>query len=290
MDRIVAAVADLEKAVDFFSDLLGIDFDLPVEEFDSLGVRGVSSSFGLQLESPLGWGPNLMQKFIEDKGEGVFAFVFKVDSIEEGIKHFRERGLEVVNDWRGGGLRQAFFHPKDTYGVQIALAEYKAPHPANCAYRHPEAYRKKALPRMRIERIERYTLGIADLEKAINFFSDLLCMEFDPVGEPHSLGIKGVYSTLGLELLAPLGRGPRLIEQFIEKRGEGVFDLTMTVDDMEEGIKHFTERGLRVVGDWTGGGMREVGFHPKETCGIQIVLAEYKAPHRAMCAYRHPET
>ena len=60
--------------------------------------------------------------------------------------------------------------------------------------------------------------------------------------------------------------------------------------DMEEGIKHFTERGLRVVGDWTGGGMREVGFHPKETYGVQIVLAEYRAPHPATCAYRHPET
>ena len=34
---------------------------------------------------------------------------------------------------------------------------------------------------------------------------------------------KAIYSQIGLELVAPLGRGPKLIERFIEKRGEGVF-------------------------------------------------------------------
>jgi len=136
IDRIAVGVYDLDKAIDFFSDLLGIKFDLPVGEFESLGVRGAGSRFGLQLESPLGRGPDFMQQFIEKKGEGVFAVIFKVDDMEEAVKHFKEKGLRVMGDWSGGGLRQVAFHPRGSYGIQIVLAEYKELHPATCAYRH----------------------------------------------------------------------------------------------------------------------------------------------------------
>jgi len=138
IDRIAVGVVDLEKAIDFFSDLLGIKFDLPVEELESIGSRGVYSSFGLELVGALGRGPDLIERFIEKKGEGVFAVVLKVDDMEEGVRHFKEKGLRVMGEWSSGGIREVAFHPKDSYGIQIVLAEYKAPHPATCAYRHPQ--------------------------------------------------------------------------------------------------------------------------------------------------------
>ena len=59
IDRIAVGVADLGKAIGFFSDLLGIKFDLPVEELESIGSRGVYSPFGLELVEALGRGPDL---------------------------------------------------------------------------------------------------------------------------------------------------------------------------------------------------------------------------------------
>lgn len=142
---------------------------------------------------------------------------------------------------------------------------------------------------MKIEKIDRIALGVADLEKASRFFSDLLGIEFDPPGEgEEEIGLRGRYSALGLELTAPYGHGDSVIKRFIEKRGEGVFCVVLKVDNLDEALKHFTDRGLRVMGDtrkWMDNPkFKEVAFHPKDSYGMQIVLAEYEALHPATYA------
>ena len=95
--------------------------------------------------------------------------------------------------------------------------------------------------------------------------------------------MRGAYSACGLELIAPTGPDT-MLGKFIEKRGEGLWSVILKVKNMEEAIRKFEEKGLKKTGDVTFGTMREVGFHPKGSFGVEITLAEYPAEHPATWA------
>jgi len=141
IDRIAIAVGDIDQAIDFFSDLLGISFDRPARSQEPMGSKELNSAFGLELISPLGHGPDFIQRFLDKRGEGVFAIVLKVDNIDEAVQHFTSRGLRIVGKSipPPGVLRgqtMVSFHPRDAFGVQIILVQYDEIHPATCASRH----------------------------------------------------------------------------------------------------------------------------------------------------------
>lgn len=133
------------------------------------------------------------------------------------------------------------------------------------------------------EKIDRIAIAVKDLEKAAAFFSDLLDIEFDIVGSSPELGMRGGYSACGLELIEPT-HPQSIIGRFLEQRGEGLWAVVLKVKNMDEMIKRFEEKGLKVAGDVTAGAMREVAFHPKGSYGVEIVLAEYPEKHPATVA------
>jgi len=131
IDRIAITVKDLDKALKFYSELLDIEFDV-FPKNEALGMRGAYSASGLEFIEPTG--PNTMLgKFIEERGEGLWAIVLKVKNMDEAIKRFAEKGLKPVNDITFGDMREVAFHPKDAFGVEIILAEYPEKHPATFA-------------------------------------------------------------------------------------------------------------------------------------------------------------
>jgi methylmalonyl-CoA/ethylmalonyl-CoA epimerase len=137
IDRIAIAVKDLEKAKEFFSDLLGIDFDI-VGQHRELGMRGAYSACGLELlESTRP--DSIIGRFLEQRGEGLWALVLKVRNMDETVKQFKAKGLQVAGDVKAGAMREVAFHPKGSYGVEIVLAEYPEKHPATVAAMSKEA-------------------------------------------------------------------------------------------------------------------------------------------------------
>ncbi|MDO9526999.1 MAG: VOC family protein [Gemmobacter sp.] len=135
---------------------------------------------------------------------------------------------------------------------------------------------------MKIEKMERVAVAVRDMDKAAPFFEELLGVRFDPVIESPELGMSGRYSAEGLELVA--GTEGSVIDKFIDGRGQGVFCVVFKVTDMDAAISHFAGKGLKPVNDVTFGAMREVAFHPRDSFGLQIVLAEYNAVHPATYA------
>ncbi len=133
------------------------------------------------------------------------------------------------------------------------------------------------------EKIDRIAIAVKDLDKAAEFFSDLLGIEFDIVGSSEQLGMRGGYSASGLELIESTHPGT-IIGRFLEERGEGLWALVLKVKNMDEMIKKFEAKGMKVAGDVTVGAMREVAFHPKGSYGVEIVLAEYPEKHGATVA------
>ncbi|MFC1825256.1 VOC family protein [Thermodesulfobacteriota bacterium] len=131
ISRIALAVRNLEEAMDFFSDLLNIRFDEPVIHEDS-GHRIAFSAFGLELVESIAEN-SMVDRFIKQRGEGVFALAIKVSDMEQAKKIFEGKGVRFTGENIFHGLREATFHPKDTYGCHILLAAYREMHPATVA-------------------------------------------------------------------------------------------------------------------------------------------------------------
>ncbi len=131
IDRIAIAVKDLEKATRFFSDLLDIDFDI-VGSSPELGMRGGYSACGLELIEPT-HPDSIIGRFLRQRGEGLWALVLKVRNMDEMIRKFEAKGLQVAGDVTVGAMREVAFHPKGSHGVEIVLAEYPDRHPAALA-------------------------------------------------------------------------------------------------------------------------------------------------------------
>jgi methylmalonyl-CoA epimerase len=141
---------------------------------------------------------------------------------------------------------------------------------------------------MVFEKIERVAIAVRDFDQAEKFFSDLLDLHFDEPGVNEEAGLRAAYSAFGLELIEAT-KPDTLIDQFIRKRGEGVFCVVIKVKDLSEAVKSFEQKGLRRVGEINKGGLKEILFHPKDSYGVQLVLAEYKAKHPATVAAQSPE-
>jgi methylmalonyl-CoA/ethylmalonyl-CoA epimerase len=136
---------------------------------------------------------------------------------------------------------------------------------------------------MVFERIERVVIGVRDLDASMTFFSDILGVTFDEPFIVEGENIRAVYSSFGLELVESLAPDS-IIDQFIKKRGEGLFALVIKVADMDKAVKVFAQQGLRPTGEIQIGGLKEVTFHPKDAFGCPIGLAAYEAKHPATVA------
>ena len=131
IDRFVIAVKDINKAAEVLGDLLGTEFDEPIEAKD-MNIRVRYSALGLQLNEGMTADSNV-NKIIEQRGEGFYCLVLKVDDLDEAIKEMQAKGLHQVGSVAIGNLREAVFHPRDTFGIMIVLCSYPSKHQATVA-------------------------------------------------------------------------------------------------------------------------------------------------------------
>lgn len=127
IDHIGIAVCDLEKALSFYRDQIGLVFN-GIEEIDEQKVRVAFFPVGESeielLESTDPAGP--VGKFIEKKGEGVHHLAFRVSDIEDKLEQLKELGVALIDKkprYGAGGAKIAFLHPKSTGGVLVELCE-----------------------------------------------------------------------------------------------------------------------------------------------------------------------
>ncbi len=119
------AVADLEVALAFYRDVLGI-VPHPPEIVD--GTTILALPFGeaeVELmaphdeDSPVG-------KFLAKRGPGIHHICYRVPDLDAAIQACREAGYRLVDEIpRAGaaGRRIAFIHPKSTAGILLELTD-----------------------------------------------------------------------------------------------------------------------------------------------------------------------
>jgi methylmalonyl-CoA/ethylmalonyl-CoA epimerase len=119
------AVADLESALAFYRDVLGIE-PHPPEVVD--GATILSLPFGeseiellapIEPESPVG-------RFLAQRGPGIHHICYRVPNLDAAIEACRAAGYRLIDDVpRAGasGRRIAFVHPKATAGILLELTD-----------------------------------------------------------------------------------------------------------------------------------------------------------------------
>ena len=131
IDRVVVAVRDLDVASRFFSDLLGLRFDK--ERIDEeQEVKYTRSAVGLELVQSIS-PDGAVARFIEKRGEGLYAIMFKVSDIGLAAEEMQKKGLQMVANPISGGLEEACYHPRDSHGTMIILCQYESKHGATIA-------------------------------------------------------------------------------------------------------------------------------------------------------------
>lgn len=127
LDHIGIAVDDLEKALGFYREGLGLNVEL-TESVPSQAVRAHFIETGnakLELleatstESPIA-------RSIERRGVGLHHITFRVDDLVETLDYLRGRGVQLIDDVpRDGaeGALVAFIHPRSTHGVLVELKQ-----------------------------------------------------------------------------------------------------------------------------------------------------------------------
>jgi methylmalonyl-CoA/ethylmalonyl-CoA epimerase len=119
------AVPDLDAALAFYRDVLGV-VPHPPEEAD--GATIVSLPFGesdVELLAPLGPdGP--IARFLARRGPGIHHICYRVPDLDAALAACRRAGYRLIDDAPriGAGARRiAFVHPKATEGILLELTE-----------------------------------------------------------------------------------------------------------------------------------------------------------------------
>ena len=127
IDHIGIAVNSTEDGKNFWSGILGLDFEGD-ETVDTQKVKTAFFPVGESevelLESTAPDGP--IAKFIEKKGEGIQHIAFRVDDIEAALAELKQKGVRLIDEtprMGAGGAKIAFLHPKATAGVLVELCE-----------------------------------------------------------------------------------------------------------------------------------------------------------------------
>jgi methylmalonyl-CoA/ethylmalonyl-CoA epimerase len=130
---------------------------------------------------------------------------------------------------------------------------------------------------MKITRFDHITIAVPDLEAAIEKFSCCLNLQVRDRRRVKHLGMENVFLPVGdgsIELVTPLKEpeAPKQVERFLERKGEGMMVLCLTVEDIDSAFTHLKECGVRVIEDRDADGDKIALIHPKDMFGVMIEL------------------
>jgi methylmalonyl-CoA/ethylmalonyl-CoA epimerase len=130
IDHIAVVVADIEGALSFWRDGLGIEMshlqDVPAEK-SQVAFLPVGDS-EIELVKPTTDDSGLA-KYLEKRGPGMHHVCLEVDDIAAMLARLKERDIQLINEapvTGSDGKKYAFVHPKSAFGVLVELYELPA--------------------------------------------------------------------------------------------------------------------------------------------------------------------
>lgn len=130
LNHVAIAVKDLQEALGFYRDILG----MPIGGIERVEDQAVDVAFvgeepgRIELISP--FKPDTgVARFLEKKGEGLHHIAVQVHDIDAAVAQLKAKGVPLIDqEPRLGahGTRVAFVHPKGARGVLLELVEVPA--------------------------------------------------------------------------------------------------------------------------------------------------------------------
>ena len=130
LDHIGIAVEDLDAALAFYTDALGLEVDA-TEDVPSQGVRAhfvrVGSAALELLEATTEESP--IRRFVSRRGAGIHHITLRVEDIVAALARLKSRGIRLIDETpREGaeGALVAFVHPASAHGVLVELKQERS--------------------------------------------------------------------------------------------------------------------------------------------------------------------
>ncbi len=127
IDHVAVAVNDLNSSQVIFS-LLGMNFGVTEyvenEQVNTLKIHPENHEHTIELLE--GLKGSSVEKFIENKGQGLHHIALEVDNIENAINYLKSNQINVIyqKPRKGAGNKLiTFIHPKSTPGILIELCQ-----------------------------------------------------------------------------------------------------------------------------------------------------------------------
>ena len=127
IDHLAIAVDNLDAALPFFTDLLGLE----VTHTDVEESQGVVVAFlpvgdsEIELIEPVERDSGVA-RFLDRRGPGLHHICLEVEDLDAALARLREGGVQLIDEapYTGtGGRRIVFIHPKAAHGVLVELYE-----------------------------------------------------------------------------------------------------------------------------------------------------------------------
>jgi len=126
LDHIAVLVKDLDQALSFWQDQLGLTLD-HVEKIDSMEVKIAFLPLGdseIELVQPTTSDSGLA-KYLEKRGPGLHHICIEVENINTMLGELKEKGVRLIDGepvTMDDGRKLAFLHPKSAGSVLVELS------------------------------------------------------------------------------------------------------------------------------------------------------------------------
>jgi len=127
IDHIAIVVDDIECALVFWRDALGLELD-HVEDVPEQKSRVAFLPVGegkVELVEPTS-DDSGVARYLKKHGPGMHHICLQVEALDSALAELTAKGVQLINDTPlegSGGKRLAFIHPKSTQGVLVELYE-----------------------------------------------------------------------------------------------------------------------------------------------------------------------
>ena len=127
LDHVAVLVPDLDLALAFWQDQLGLSLD-HVETVSSMAVKIAFLPLGeseIELVQPTTDDSGLA-KYLSKRGPGLHHICIETDDIKSKLAELKEKSVRLIDEepvLMDDGRQLAFIHPKSTGGVLVELYE-----------------------------------------------------------------------------------------------------------------------------------------------------------------------
>ena len=130
IDHIAIVVPDVEEALAFYQDTLGLTLTHTehVADQDVVVAFLPAGESEIELVEPIG-DDSGVARYLAKHGPGMHHICIEVENIEETLTRLKVRNIQLIDEEAtigSGGKKVAFIHPHSTYGVLIELYETTA--------------------------------------------------------------------------------------------------------------------------------------------------------------------